>query len=576
MREKRGVASMEPEAGADERRKAFLCVTLVVLGSIVLNSLRAGGFGPSIFPDERVYSFASRHGSFAGAPIPNYLFYLVYGAVDLFGADFLATARVFNAVFYSLSLPFIYALARKRCGRATSLFLALITAFSPVSSYTVYFMPESLYFFGFWAFAWLVLDAPRPASPVRFGLAAGAAIGVLALVKTHGVFLLPGFVLYAAFSGEGDTFRSRARHAAEACLGAAVSFSAVRFGLGYLLAGPAGLNLLGTSYGSAADKTAALFDLRLFLYGFAYNLFGNIEVLCVLFALPLTAVLLAVAGRQSLFASDSALRRRAVFFLSFFVPLLILTASFPAVIGITGDYDMDLEIARVQSRYYNFLYPALLIVLGWLHAKLAAEKDGAAFRTRWACVPFVVVALFAVATHLRGYFIDPSPDCPELPGLFFVFVVTPFRILAVLAAVAALLSMYSWKTACKAYLFLFLPLYTLGTFMVIQFNIALTARNDPVVAAVHAVRDHLRGDTADLAVAGRAAYEGNQALFQLDDPGVPFIRVRDGEIAIERIPADKKWVLLFDGARLVPDVERPTFAVEMAGMPPLFLVRIRE
>src|SRR5262249_4354557 len=115
------------------------------------------------------------------------------------GDGFLECARILNACFFSLALPFIYLICRRVASQKTSIFIALISVLGPVNTYSVYFMPEAMYFFAFWVFAWFVITNANKNPPI-LGLEAGMILGLIALIKVHAIFLLPGLFLFLLIS----------------------------------------------------------------------------------------------------------------------------------------------------------------------------------------------------------------------------------------------------------------------------------------------------------------------------------------------------------------------------------------
>ena len=103
--------------------------------------------------------------------------------------------EIFEFTFFLGSGFFVYQVARAFTTKALSLYVVLLVLTGPLNSYTAYFKPESLYFFGFWGVMFLAVRFCVKADvwPVAF---LGLGISLLSLIKPHALFLLPAFVLH--------------------------------------------------------------------------------------------------------------------------------------------------------------------------------------------------------------------------------------------------------------------------------------------------------------------------------------------------------------------------------------------
>jgi phosphoglycerol transferase len=277
----------KPASSDGEDRKIAVFAALLWIAILLFHAGKALGYNPLVIPDEYTYASDIRHRPFSEALIPNYLYYAVFSLTSLFGSRFLDAGRVLNAVIFMLSTPFVYLVSRQVATWRTSLFLALVTAIWPISIHTAYFMPESIYFTCFWIFAWLFLSCGQ-LGHFRQGLVAGALIGLLSLLKMHGVFLLPGFALFTFATTSWEGLKPYARKIALAGIASAGSFALTRFGLGFLFAGTQGLRLFGSEYGGLTREGWDTIRTLSFLGHSLYALLGNLMALCVITALPLT------------------------------------------------------------------------------------------------------------------------------------------------------------------------------------------------------------------------------------------------------------------------------------------------
>ena len=66
------------------------------------------------------------------------------------------------------------------------LLFAVAVVIAPVSSYSVYMMPEAMFFFGSWLLAYLLV-VKLPANVIYGGIYVGFAVAALSAIKPHGL-----------------------------------------------------------------------------------------------------------------------------------------------------------------------------------------------------------------------------------------------------------------------------------------------------------------------------------------------------------------------------------------------------
>ena len=195
------------------------------------------------------------------AIVPSYLYLWLFGASSACGSGFLDCVRIGNALLFVGAGPFIYLIGRRVTRPAVAAAVALLALLLPFNLYTALFMPEATYYFGFLVLSWLARNHPSW-SAARLGLASGAVLGLMSLVKVHALFLLPALCVYLACNAwmTREAGKRRAAWMAGA-LAAAVLAAATtlltKFAIGYLLAGAPALSLFGSFYASAAGQQVA-------------------------------------------------------------------------------------------------------------------------------------------------------------------------------------------------------------------------------------------------------------------------------------------------------------------------------
>jgi phosphoglycerol transferase len=426
-------------------RRAHLAFGAALLAVFVYLVLRNRGQLPMVFADEWLYSQFARLRPLAESTLPSYLYLKLFGATSACGAAFLGCARAGNAALFLLAAPFIYLVARPLAGRNAAMAVALASMLAAVNSYTAYFMPESMYFLCFWVLSWAVL-AEIGGIGLAGGLLTGVLLGAMSLVKVHALFLLPALFVYALWRGWRD---GRPGAGLLCALALAAAMLAVKFALGWLLAGPAGLDLLGSFYGSHASNKGTGMLERL-LAPALWNLHGHAMALMVLFALPLLAFAAAAVSPAARAAAGRPGRSALVYTVLTLGATLGMTVAYTASIADAG----PLEGVRLHLRYYDFVFPLLAIAAA---SPLLAAPLKAATRLALALAAaalLVYATLKLLPTYQLSYV-----DSPELASA----TADPryFHLLAGLQLAAIALWCWRPKLGRAAFLWLLLPAFAL-------------------------------------------------------------------------------------------------------------------
>lgn len=281
--------------------------------------------------------------------IPNRFFLGVYGFGSYFGANYYAFAQGLNVLFWALGLLFLYRLALETglTGGRALLYLGA-AALLPLSAYTKYFMPESMFFAFFCAAVYALvvglhreIDAPL--------IIVGILIGLLYFIKPHALALAGANVLFLMF------FPRRLRSITLFGAGLLLTIAVGKLVSEKVPAGGSGLGVYaemldgllatltsGSKLGPIIAEVAA--GHVLFLVGsFALSL---LVVVCILFP----GLRLSEKGA----AERSPLWLVSAYLLTTGVVLMGMSIIFTSLAG---------ELGRVHSRYYFFLAPLGLLVL---------------------------------------------------------------------------------------------------------------------------------------------------------------------------------------------------------------------
>jgi len=361
-------------------------------------ALRSLGLFPTVFADEYMYSTLARLVPFSEAYNPGYLYFAIYSATSSCGEGFLDCARLFNVVFFVSATPFIYFIGRMVTGEKTALVISALSIFSPINTYTAYFMPESLYFLFFWVFTWLVFSINQKHG-IWHWCFLGVFFGLTSLIKPHALFLLPALVvLFLNFlrqdmAGEAST-RNFKPYAAFFVLAIATKLF-----IGFILAGKAGITFFGTAYTSMASAAIASPNRYIDLVRLAFENFqGHLLGLAILFSVPVAQLFMSSKYFFQGPAGQSISINIKLYTAVVFAVLLAVVPLFNASVLDMGPYQTNY---RLDMRYYNFAFPLLLIV-GASQISSGVNMGSLKWRAISA-FPIGVAILYAVYTHLAPY-----------------------------------------------------------------------------------------------------------------------------------------------------------------------------
>ncbi len=496
---------------------------------------RNAGLQPSVFADEWYYSKMARLTPLADAIVPSYLYLWLFEASSACGDGFLDCVRIGNLAFFTGAAPFVYLVARRVTNGAAACLVAVLSLLAPLNSFTAYFMPEAMYYFGFCVLSWVAL-AGSDWRPALHALATGAVLGVMSLVKVHAIFLLPAIVPYLLFASRQRGGAWLLRGLAMAAL-ALLATLAIKFGLGWALAGKAGLSLFGPFYESASVTS----DKLALLAAAAVSARGHLMTLALMYGLPLAILVHELCTRALRKPGESAAAgRRSLLHL-----YVLLTLG--AAAGVTIMYTAGLhapgsrEGFRLHLRYYSFVFPLLAVVA----AAAIAPRDEAASEhawLRWVLAIALGAVLLAALSMLPGYTMNVV-DGPDIYGIDLAG--PPFPILVGLQIVLLLAWAARLRTAPLLFLCIALPAaYAASNGGVSRHLAAHRAPNQTDLAATF-VRDHVpRAGRGQVVIAGRDQSLLMRAQFHIDHPDTTTMMLDFGPVAAYQRPQNRKWMLL--------------------------------
>jgi phosphoglycerol transferase len=501
-------------------------------GIFVMLLFRNFGLYPVIFQDEYRYNQFSRFLPLSQSSIPGYLYLWIYSFTNQCGDGFLDCARVLNAFFLVSGALFVFLVAKRVVSDLLAVLISILSIVGPFNIYTMYFMPESLYFLGFWAFAWKMTELKADSRNGEW-VAAGLLFGFSSLIKPHSLLLSPAILIYIAYivcRRPSRQVASVAGRSALFVLAAAVG----KFLPGLIFAGKSGITIFGSFYGQFGELAARSPDFySRFLDSGTLSLVGHIMAITLLYGVPLfITALTAWKTVRSGEGNNVPLSGIALFAALVVLNLVFVTAAFTALATINGE-DENL----LHMRYYDFALPLFYIVAAGAMFKKQG-KIGPIFHALFA----LQIGLVCLAAYTDMYpFNMGSLQSPEIfaiqrDRLLFLF----FSFLSVLALAFCFRRV---DIGAKIYFFLAVPLLVVSSFgMIAQERQNTLVAKAPARAGLF-VRDTLSPEERGrLVVVGPRPLALYHAAFHMNSPDVLVDSVWPYDFS--RFPSGKEWVLL--------------------------------
>lgn len=506
------------------------------------------GFGvlPSVMADEWHYSLMSRLLPFSQSDDPGYVYLGLYSLTKYSNDGYYCFVRFLNAIFYVCGCLFVFLTSRRILSFKRSLIVLSLMVLAPESVYSLFFMPESMYFCIFWFFAWVALS-PREHSLLR-SVKCGAILSVLSLIKPHAIFMVPCFCLFVFLSKAGEN-ENNLLCKLRLVISFLFVFFLVKFLLGFMFAGSHGITLLGNRYSDMASNNISfvkLFDLFIITSRILIN---HISMMSLLYFVPLVgAVSILFKSCNTLNESEIRIRNMVVFFLVVFVPMLFVTSSFSASVAGTNPYDI---IERMHLRYYNFMLPMLLILCAAFAFEFKHDIDNKYVLTFF--VICFVLGVFRVLFAKSGIVVNwiDSPELVFLNGSMILCYLT-----VLVACLVVFYAFFSIKKSALCCLVVLLPLVFVSNLLSVEHDISARKTPDEYDSAGIALRGLIsKSKQEQVTLFGPDEAFLYRTSFYLDKPNTA-IRVVNNTYNISSIPNEATFVVVFGSAEFTgPDFQ---------------------
>lgn len=531
----------------DPNRHAGIILFLALAAVFAWLLQRNLGLNPAIFADEWYYSKMARLMPLSEAIVPSYLYLWLFRGSLACGDGFLDCVRVGNALFWVGGGFLFYLVARNYMPRLLAIVLVIGGLLAPTNIYTSFFMPEATYYFGFAALSWVALS-PDAWTPARRALAAGLVVGLMSLVKVHAVFLIPAVSLFLAVGAWMDGGAGRRGQALLAAALVPVTALAVKFGVGYLIAGDPALSVFGSFYGNTASSTGNTSKLALLGPAFI-NFRGHLMALAILASLPLAMLLHLVLSRAARQQSGAALNRLQLWTFLMLGSTAGLTVAYTASISGIGPN----EVLRLHLRYYSFVLPLLVMLAAAAFARPSEPLPAGARRSAWLVAAFLLAVLAFALWRLPTYSITPV-DAPEISGIGLR--TKAGMLLAALSALVLVLWARGSRHASTVFLFLALPLVLFYGNWETKAYLNQLRPGWPADNGGRFARANVPvAERNEITVATTGILDLMRAQFHIDAPDTGMLDLeKDAPIEEYQLPVRKKWLLVIGNHPLPPGI----------------------
>jgi phosphoglycerol transferase len=525
---------------------ATILIFLVGLGTFIRNL--AVNY-PLIFGDEGIFliraKYAGRPEMLAGdelaAWVPNSLYLWVNHSIFFLGANYAIGARLINVLFFVVSLIVLYAIASLFVSSRKAALAALVVGVGPMSVYTAFVMPETMFLCAFLCLAFVLTRCSHD-HPIYAGFLSGVVLGGAALIKPHGLLLIP-VVLFALVMLK-ISVPEWCRWTTCCYSGAMVVGSAfATIGLlGYLISGKFGFSL-GPTYTALVSKSSAAWEIGPILSVMG----GHVALVLSFYAVPVLVILMALFGgtvATHTRAERIQLRMLLIFVVSTGCLLLITTSKFTVSVAGLSPYE---QLNRVHVRYYFFVLPLLIVLFLAIYQRLDSTKTWVKNVFRAGCVAMCVFTAACILVLDRHYIMF-FPDFPD--GFSFNTNPNSGR-LVLLACTCGTLLIYAWRRMpAVVFLWTFGFVSLVGSYYISRFVIQPATVTDRAAAVFEKIIGRERLDSGTVFDTEPGDGEVYRLLFDLPAAYDLKVVTNQDPITADMLPGQHDWALVTSARRV--------------------------
>ena len=274
-------------------------------------------------------------------------FVLFYKIIFIFDENFYSIAKVINIILFFLGNFIIYIIARKLSNINYAKLIFLISSISTYNFYTTALMPEILFYTYFYFFVYCYLFIKN--INIKY-ITSGINIFILFCIKGTGLFILPALII-------NEIFLFIKRKNKLYFLIKNVSIILIIFSILFFIFKFFFINssdaLFGSKYENVFKKISNFDELILIISIFLKNYLGHLYYFFFIFGLPFLLIF------SRLFSRLKKCNLIEFFPLIIIICLSIFSSLNHAMYVFT--YPNDLDVHRLNTRYYDFILPLILL-----------------------------------------------------------------------------------------------------------------------------------------------------------------------------------------------------------------------
>ena len=325
---------------------------------------------PTVMQDEYIYLSQALLQDVSENEYGNFLHSLIYSIVGAFGEDFYSGVKLINTFFLMLFGGFAFLTARTFLDNKLASVLGVGSVLSATGLYASIFTPEMMFFsMASAAVFFLTISLEGQAKrPLVLTAVSLSFLTLAGLTKPHAIILCLGVVLFFAIA---ILLRSVERPRGLFSIGIfLLGYPALKFFIGFLIAGQSGLTLLGKNYENSLsiffDGLAVFSEGSLTAAGASIGSYNGASFasfssfVLVQFFVLVAALLFMTFGLPLLLVRPvGELNNFQLLVVTVSAVYLIVVAGFSGVVTFSGDD----HSARILARYFEFLVPFIFIAV---------------------------------------------------------------------------------------------------------------------------------------------------------------------------------------------------------------------
>ncbi len=534
--------SSKDPASSDRESFTLLALTACILTALLFVKALYIQY-PIVFGDEAVYALQAKYlkDPHLDRALPNLLFLYLYHTASWFGRDHIEFSKFLNSTFFGLSFFPLYLTGRRFLSSRGAYLFAIGVVLSPIDSYSVYMTPESMYFFVFWVVTYILVGQLTD-KPVRGGLWLGFALAALTEVKPHAFILVgPILIIFVDMSLRGRRILSF--HQILYC-GLACSLALVvgRLIITHLAGANSTIDVAGKFYGRPLHRAMTEAHSSVWpMVGFLIE--GHLIYLALLFWPPIILIVWPITAEgRPLDKKSIGLESLAIVCLVSIGLIVPVASTFVAKLLVLNP--VPGEMCRVHARYYDFAFPALVLLF------LARTAPDAEPR-RWPGAFKIVVICGAIiagllACYRAANYCPHFVDFPELSAIPADEFHIAFLVVGCLGP-AACLAFVDRRTARVCYCVFIGVVAFAGSIDAFNAQRASTVPPSEVDLAAISVRGLIASSQVDdgVVIAKTQDLRMERALFHLYSRSQQKM-VKHPVLIPGDVPSGTKWALLLD------------------------------